>query len=153
MDPITYTQDAGDLEELNAEVALAQRLAKTWKASITMVPLNGYGVEWAIFDKESEELKALLFFEHAKHQPKEGYVVRCSRIANGGRMAITLNVPLIAVVIKGKDSVYARLGKEDIAMTLANPFAVRQYVEGASELWLQLPPGVERFFKKESGDE
>lgn len=146
-----YDPNAGDLKAVGEEIAFAERLGAKWKSDIVMIPLHGYGVEWAIVDPDSEQLKALLFFEHGKEWPDgRAYTVRASRIMNGGLTAIRLGVPLIVVIMRGKEGTrYASFpDAAALAEVMAGRFAVQEVREGVSEL---LIPVDEKFLKQFKG--
>jgi hypothetical protein len=147
---IEYDPNAGDLKAVGEELAFAERLGDKWKSRIVMVPLHGYGVEWAVIDPESEELKALLFFEHGQRWPEDRpYTVRASRVANGGVMALRLGVPLISVILRGKEGTrYASFSDaKQLAAVAANRWAVREVREGAYEQWLAVDEDSLKQFK------
>lgn len=141
--------NAGDLEQALTEAQYASRLAKKWKARAGTVPTHAYGVEWILFDPESEKPKALMFFEHGREVGKDApYLARASRIAQGGRMAMILGLPLIVVVLSGKETRFASLQKEAVAATIANVYAVRSR-GGTHELMLEIPGDLLKEFKGE----
>lgn len=145
-----YDPNAGDLAAVGEEIKFAERLGERWKSRIVMVPLHGYGVEWAVIDPESQELKALLFFEHGKDWGVErAYTVRASRIVNGGRMALTLGVPLIAVIMRGKEGTrYARFSDaQQLAAIASNRWGVAEAREGVSEQLLAVHDEFLKQFK------
>lgn len=144
---IPVDTNAGDLELATEEFKYASRLAEKWKVKAGTVPTHAYGVEWILFNPESEEPKSLMFFEHRPAGEEAPYLVRASRVAVGGRMAMILGIPLIAVILSGKgEARYAKLEKEAIAQTIANRYAVRQK-EGTHELMLEIPADLLREFK------
>lgn len=146
---VTCDTNAGDLEHAMTEVAYASRLAAKWKARAGTVPTHAYGVEWILFDPESKQPKALMFFEHGREQGKDApYLARASRIVAGGRMAMILGLPLIVVVLSGKETRFASLNKEAVARTIANTYAVRER-GGTHELWLEVPADLLKEFKGE----
>lgn len=148
---MTYDPNAGDLQAVTEELAFAERLGPRWKAKIVMVPLHSYGVEWAVIDPETEELNALLFFEHGKDWSKDRpYTVRASRIVNGGKMALTLKVPLLAVIMRGKEGTrYARFpDAKSMAEAMRSPWAVREVRDGVYESWLEVGEDILKSFKE-----
>lgn len=141
--------NAGDLDRAMIEIKYAERLAGKWKAKAGTVPTHAYGVEWILFDPEDERPKALMFFEHGREVGKDApYLTRASRVIVGGRMAIMLGVPLIVVVLSGGETRFASMDKAGIAEIIANHYAVREYRD-VHELWLEIPTGYLRAFKKE----
>lgn len=147
--PIPCDTNAGDLEQAVIELKYAERLAGKWKCRAGTVPTHAYGVEWILFDPETEEPKSLMFFEHGREVGKEApYVARASRIAVGGRMAMILDLPLISVFLSGAETRFASLKKEDIAAVLSNRYAVKSF-GGKHELMLEVPANLLREFKGE----
>ena len=141
--------NAGDLDRAMIEIKYAERLAGKWKTKAGTVPTHAYGVEWILFDPESEQPKALLYFEHGREPGKDApYLTRASRVIVGGRMAIMLGVPLIVVVLSGDETRFVSLEKEGIAEVVSCRYAVREYRD-VHELWLEIPTGLLKAFKKE----
>lgn len=143
-----HDPNMADTEKLTAEFGVAEKLAAKWGAKIIAVPLYSYGVEWAIYDKEDQRLRSLLFFEHPASQIEDGvYLCRASRVMLGGRNALALNVPLTVVLLRGKEGTrFASLTKEVIGKMIADPYGVREVREGVGELWLRVPDSVLKTF-------
>jgi hypothetical protein len=147
--PVTCDTNAGDLEHAMTEVKYASRLAAKWKSRAGTVPTHAYGVEWILFDPESEQPKALMFFEHGREPGKDApYLTRASRVVAGGRMAAVLDIPLVVVILSGKETRFASLSKGAVAQTIANAYAVRER-GGTHELWLEVPAELLKEFKGE----